>query len=191
MIRSFLMFLTGAVLVLSGCSSYYTTIKQTPASGDLKAYKSIYVSWLDLGEGKYKDYGFEENDKSKWISLINEMNTKSLPQYLKEDISKKSVSVAKAKGEAPPADALVVQFADVNYKQQTSSGAQILFGSMAGSDTLDLTVRFLDGKSNKELQSSTISLVSKAGAGYGSMSFEGRVNNTVYNLAAFIAEKTQ
>jgi hypothetical protein len=54
-----------------------------------------------------------------------------------------------------------------------------------------VTVHFIDGASGKELYTSSISLTSEAGhTGFSSMSFPGRVDNTVYNLAKYVAEQT-
>ncbi len=191
MLKSRLPFAAVALFLSLGCGSYYSTIRQTPMAGDLRAYPMIAVGWLDLGEQKYQAYGYSEQDKDKWFKCVSEMNLKSMPQYLKEDITKKNVFVAKSKTEPLPPDGMVVIFTDVNYNQQTSSAAQVMFGAMAGADTLDVTVHFIDGKSQRELYSEAISLTSKAGMGYSSMGFEGRVNNTVYNLARFISEKVQ
>jgi hypothetical protein len=178
-----------AAFMMFGCSSYYQTVKQTGTPGGLTKYPSVNVGWVDLGEDLYKDYGFEEKDKGQWTTLINDMNQKSMPEFLKGYLGDKPFKTVKAKGEKPAAEGLVVEFTDVKYNQQTSSGAQIAFGSLAGSDTLDATVHFIDGASGKELYATTVSISTKAGAGYGSMGFEGRVNNAFSNLARYISEE--
>jgi hypothetical protein len=188
--KSRLLFAALALFLSVGCSSFYTTIRQTPMGGNLKAYPFIAVGWLDLGEQRYQEYGYSEQDKGKWFTLIQDMNHKTLPETLNNEVGgKKKVHVAKSKVETLPADGLVVIFTDVNYKQQTSSAARIFFGSMAGSDALEVTVHFIDGKSQRELYAETISLTSEGG--YSSWAFDGRVNTTVYNLARYIAEKIE
>lgn len=177
--------------LLCGCVSYYTTIKQTGQTGGLKQYKEINVGWLDLSEERYKDYGYDESTKGTWKQLVKDQNLKNMPQYLKNFIPGKTIHTSTGKGVPPTARGLVVKFTDVRYNQQTSSVGQVFIGAMAGSDTLDVTVHFLDGRSGKELSSSTLSIKSEAGQGWGSMGFEGRVNNTVYNLAYYIMEQTQ
>ena len=174
-----------------GCTHYYTTIKQTGPAADLKQYKEINVGWLDLSEERYKDYGYDESSKGIWKQLVYDQNLKNMPLYLKEFIPGKTIHTAKAKRVPPAARGLVVKFTNARYVQHTNSAAQIFIGPMAGSDTLDVTVHFIDGRSGKELNSSTISIKSEAGQGWGSMGFEGRVNNTVYNLAYYIMEQTQ
>ena len=66
-----------------------------------------------------------------------------------------------------------------------------MFGPMAGSDTLDLTIHFIDGKTGKELNQVRVSIYSKSGSDVSGWGFEGRINNCIYNLAHFIAEKVQ
>jgi hypothetical protein len=191
MLKTRLPLVAVALLLSVGCSSYYSTVRQSPIAGNLKAYPKMAVGWLDLGEQKYAAYGYTEQDKGEWFTIVSDANLKSMPQYLKDDISNKPIVVARSKTEPLPSDGLVIIFSDVNYNQKTSSAAQVMFGAMAGSDTMDVTVHFIDGPSGRELYSESISVTSKAGAGYGSMGFGGRVNNAVYNLARYISEKVQ
>lgn len=178
--------------VLSGCGGgYYTVVKQTAPSQELRSYKQVSVGWLDLGEERYKNYGYDEKNKNQWIGLVRDVNTNAMPRFLKELMPAKTVKTVKSKGELPPYQGLVVLFSDARYNQQTSSAAQIMFGRMAGSDTMDVTVRFIDGATKKEIYSSTINVSSAAGMDMGSMAFEGRLNNTIYNLSYYIYEKTK
>jgi hypothetical protein len=181
----------GMVLLLAGCGSYYTLINETPPAGDLKAYKTLSVGWLDLGDDKAKTYGFEGADAAKWPELINEINLKSFPQFLKDFLPGKTVHTVSSKTQEPQKDGLVITFTEVNYVQQTSTGAQVMFGSFAGSDTLDLVIHFVDANTGRELATSKVSIGTKAGTGYSQWSFEGRVTNGAYNLARYIAEKVR
>jgi hypothetical protein len=183
---SFLVILA-VVLGIAGCG-YYSIIKESKKTADLRNFNVVSVGWLDLGEGKWKYYGYEDKDKGKWGAVIMEMNLKKLPQYLKDYMPKKTINTVRSIGEAPKNEGVIVTFSDVNYAMRTSTGAQIMFGGFAGSDTLDLTVHFRDAKTGAELYSSTVSIVSQAGSGYSSWAFEGRLNNTVYNLARYISE---
>ncbi|MDD8027703.1 MAG: hypothetical protein PHI34_14475 [Acidobacteriota bacterium] len=180
----------GLALLLVGCTSYYTLINETPPSANLGSFSTLSIGWLDFGEGRAKDYGFEGNEAGKWVELINEINLKAFPKYVKEFLPGKTLLHVQSKAEPPKKEGLIIEFSEVNYKQQTSTGAQIMFGAWAGSDMLDLTVHFIDAKSGQELAVSKISLSAKAGTGYSQYSFEGRFNNAVYNLAKFVAEKT-
>jgi hypothetical protein len=178
-----------AILLMVACGSYYSLVRQTTPTASLNQYGTISLGWLNLDESKWKEYGFAETDKGKWETLVLDLNQKSLPQYLKDFAPGKTILMVNSKTENPKNEGLVVKFTDVVYNQQTSSGAQIMFGSMAGSDTLDLTVRFIDGQSGQELDAVTVSLQSKAGTGYSQWGFEGRVTNSVYNLARYISER--
>jgi len=178
-----------ALPLLVGCAGPYSTVRESAQLADLTKYPVLNVGWLDLGEQRYRDYGYTEADAGKWLTLISEANLKSLPQFLKEQITDKTIRVVRSRGEMPPGDGLVILFSDVKYNQKTSSAAQVMFGNLAGSDTLDVTIHFIDPRANREVYTTAVSVTSKAGMGYGSMAFDGRVTNTVYNLARFIAEK--
>ena len=180
-----------AILLMAACGSYYSLVRQTTPTAGLSQFGTISVGWLNLDESKWKEFGFEEKDKSKWETLVLDLNQKSLPQFLKDFAPGKTILMVSAKTEEPKNEGLVVKFTDVVYNQRTSSGAQIMFGSMAGSDTLDLTIRFIDGPSGQELDAVTVSLQSKAGTGYSQWGFEGRVTNSVYNLARYISERVR
>ncbi|MCP4133155.1 MAG: hypothetical protein GY754_19465 [bacterium] len=181
--------LIGLISFSAGCSRY--TIKnQNPASVQLKKYQKIHIGWIDLDEEKWKPFGYDS--KEKWVAIINDMNLKSLPQYLKNNMPKKIIATAKSKDEAVSAsEGLKITFSNVLYNAQTSSAAQIMFGSMGGSDTLDMVIHFIDAKTSKEIYNVTISVDSKGGTGYSSMGFEGRINNTIYNLAGFLNDKLE
>lgn len=175
--------------VFAGCGSYYTLINQTPPTGDMRSYSVLSIGWLDLGQDKAKAYGFEGKDEGNWAALINQMNQKRLPEFLGQFVTGKTIQTAKSISEAPKKEGLIITFSDVIYNQRTSTGAQILFGSYAGSDTLDLTIHFIDAKTGDELSKSQVSIASKAGTGYSQWSFEGRLTNAIYNLARYISEK--
>jgi len=191
MLKSRLPFVAAVLFLSVGCGANYTSIRQSPMGGNLHAYPAVAVGWLDLGEQKYQTYGYTEKDKNEWFTICSDMNLKSMPQYLKDELPKKNIYVAKAKTEPLPNQGLIVIFSEVDYQQKTSSAAQVFFGSMAGSDVMAATVHFIDGPSQRELYSESITVTSKAGMGYSSMGFGGRVNNAVYNLVRYVAEKIQ
>ena len=172
---------------LTGCS-YYQTLRETTPVANLGTYKQIHLGWLDLDEGRYSLYGYSEQDKESWIKLVQEEN-KILPKYLKGFLRHQEVSGVTSKSTSPANEGLVIKFSDVKYNQHTHTAAKIVFGLWGGSDTLDVTLHFIDGASGTELYSSTISVSSEASTEWSSMAFDGRVNNTVYNLAYYISSK--
>jgi len=181
-------FLVGLFANIAACS-YYHIISDTPTKGDITSYDTINVGWIDLGADKWKLYGYEAKDKGNWLALIDQSNKQSMPEYLRQLLPNKKINVVTSKNQEPAKDGLVIKFSDVEYAQRTSSAARVMFGHMGGSDTMDVTIHFIDGKTSKELKTLRVSIYSKSGGGFSDMSFEGRVNNSIYNLAYFISKK--
>jgi hypothetical protein len=180
-------FLIGLLANTAGCS-YYKIISTTPTKGDLTSYDTINVGWIDLGADKWKLYGYDANNKGNWLALIDQSNKQSMPEYLQRMLPNKKINVARSKNQEPAPNGLVIKFSDVEYAQRTSSAARVMFGHMGGSDTMDVTIHFIDGKTSKELKNLRVSIYSKSGGGFSDMTFEGRVNNSIYNLAYFMSK---
>ena len=154
----------------------------------LKQYQEINVGWVDLGEDNYKLYGYDESNKKEWKELLDGNNLENFPKFLKGYLPGKTINTAKSINETPAAKGLVITFSKAIYTQQTSSVAQSLFGIFAGSDALDVAVRYTDGQTGVEIYSTMVNVTSRAGTSYGSMGFGGRVTNTFDNLANYIGE---
>lgn len=179
--------LVAVFIFVMGCK-HYDILKETNPNRDLKDYKKIHIGWIDLGEDRWSMYGYKS--KAEWTSIIAKVNISNFPSHVKSYLSDKSLFFSKRKAEkAPAACDLIVKFTDVNYVQKTNAAAKIMFGSFAGSDTLKMTILFIDAKTKKILDQANISIDSEARTGYSSISFEGRINNTVYNAASFLADK--
>jgi hypothetical protein len=187
--RLFLLF-TGffLFLMLVNCASYYSIIKETPGANEVRKYNKIYMGWMDLNETKWQEFGYES--KEKWVAVIDDLNLKGIPKYLKGLMPEKTFIVAKSKNDHAYKDCdLIVKFVQVDYVPATSSAAQVMFGYLAGSDYMDLSIEFIDGKTSKTIYTVNIRVESKGGIGYSSMGFEGRVNNAVYNAIYFLYSK--
>lgn len=182
-----LVFLISFGAFASGCSSYYGVLKEGKLTGDLKQYKVINVGWLDLNEEKWKEFGYD--NKEKWVTTINFMNQEYMPDYFKKILLGKKVTVVASKKDEPDKEGLVIKFSEVEYVPRTSTVAKVMFGIWAGSDTLDVTIHFIDGETAKELYLVRASIYSRATSDYSQWAFEGRVNNCVYNLVVFVNEK--
>lgn len=169
---------------------YPFTVKGIDIKQALKKYRDINVGWVDLGEESYKDFGYDENNKKDWKLLIDGLNLEKFPGYLKDYIPKKTIKTVKSASENPTSKGLVITFSDVVYLQQTSNVGRVFGGVFAGSDKLKVTIHFIDGESGKEFYSKQETINSEAGNGWGSLSFDGRLNNSFYNLALYIAELT-
>ncbi|MBN2158304.1 MAG: hypothetical protein JW807_02835 [Spirochaetes bacterium] len=176
----------GLACINAGCT-YYSIIKKGNPSVDISQYESINVGWLDLGEQRWKQYGYI--DKGQWVVTINHMNTSAMPEYFKKLLPHKAVSVSNTKAAKPKKGGLVIKFSDAEYMQRTSTAAKVMFGEFAGSDTLDVTIHFIDGITSRELDRVRVSIYSKSASDISGWGFEGRVNNCVYNLVYFIKER--
>jgi hypothetical protein len=141
-----------------GCS-YYKIISDSPSTGDIRSYDTINVGWIDLGENKWELYGFEEKDKGNWLTLIDQTNKQTMPEYMGQCMPNKKIAFVMSKRKEPAGDGLVIKFSDVEYAQRTSSAARVMFGDMGGSDTMDVTIHYIDGKTSKELKSLRISIL--------------------------------
>lgn len=169
---------------------YPFSVKGIDAKKAIKKYQEINVGWVDLGEEKHKDYGYDDSNKKDWKLLIDGLNLEKFPSYLKDYIPKKPIKTAKSASEQPASKGLVITFSDVVYLQQTSNAGRVFGGAFAGSDKLKVTIHFIDGESGKEFYSKQETINSEAGSGWGSLSFDGRLNNSFYNLALYLAEMT-
>src|SRR4030042_934653 len=156
----------------------WTLKSESPIAGDMKNYTAIWVGWLDLGEYKWKQYGYKNQDE--WTAVIGELNRKSMPRYLDKYISGKKITVAKSKTDQPDRDGLVVKFDGANYNYDDA--------------VIDVTVNFIDGKTDKLLYKANVSIVSKivwspwTGL-VRSQAMEARLDIGLKNLAQFISEK--
>ncbi len=185
--RIILVFLISYAAFASGCGSNYGILKESKATSNLNQYGVINVGWLDLNEEKWKQFGYDNKDK--WLTTINFMNQKYMPDYFKKILLQKKVTVVASKNDQPDKQGLVIKFSEVEYVQRTSTAAKVMWGRMAGSDVLNVTIHFIDGKTAEELYQVRASLYSKAKMDQSGWGFEGRVNNCVYNLVVFISEK--
>ncbi len=186
--RIMFILLLGLLINGIGCS-YYHVVSDSASAGDISSYDTINVGWIDLGENKWEQYGFEEKDKGNWLALIEQTNLQTMPEYMWQCMPKKKITVVMSKRHEPAGDGLVIKFSDVEYAQRTSTAARVMFGPLGGSDTMEVTIHYIDGKTSKELKSMRISVYSKSGGGFTDTSFEGRVNNSIYNLAYFISKQ--
>lgn len=103
----------------SGCS-YYKIVRQT-GNITMNQYREINVGWLDLGEQKYKEYGYDEYEQGDWISIVRGENLTNLPQYLKDILPGRKINTAKDINETNASAGLVIYFTDVDYERRTST----------------------------------------------------------------------
>ena len=188
-------FFFGTILACVGCRSHYVVINETPPAADLKAYKTLSVGWLDLGEDKAKEYGYDGTEAASWSQLIKDFNLKSLPEYLKKFMPEKTIHTVSSKSEAPVSEGLIITFSEAFYRRSGDPPHQIEAGrapKYQERESLFVVVHFIDGKSGKELSTSKVSPTPArldGSLGFDVWTFEGCIDNCIYNLARYIADK--
>ncbi len=170
----------------SACSWYQIT-SEKPATASLKGYKSIFIGWMDLEvvEADWKNLGYES--EKNWTAFLDYINETILPEYFQQWFPDKTITRAKSRKEKPSTgDQLYIKFTNAKYYQKTSSARTAVLGpGLAGHDVLFVGMSFIDVESGKELYSVNVGIKSRGGMEYSSYSIEGRIKNTIYNLAAF------
>jgi hypothetical protein len=172
-----------AAIFFFGCASPFSIDKESQSAPKLNVYKNIYIGWLDLREDDWKLYGY--TSKNLWLAEIKRHNVTGLQQYIKAELPGKKISGASSKTEKYSGKGksdLLMKF-KLN-KLEAEAG-------MTSLDRLYVDVDFIDGKSGKKLY--TASLVSSSAAAFPrnwkASSFDGRLDNEIYNLSRGIAEK--
>jgi hypothetical protein len=162
--------------------SLYNVVKESPASVNLSGYNSIYVGWLDLGANYY---GHKENE---WIIEKRRNNVDGLQVYLKAALPEKKITGAISAVDKYLGNAELLLLFKLKDKIKYQSG-------MPPICELLVDVTYLDGKTGRILYTS--SLVVTCNAAFFGMpprnwkkgSFDGRLDNEIFNLANAIAEK--
>ncbi len=173
-----------SLALASGCTSFYHVIKDTPATKPLSSYKQIYVGWLDLRPGDWQKYGFES--EAIWAGQISQNNTLGIQAYMKENLGDRVLGGAQSKDEAPPTTGdlyikLIFDRIDLNHNG---------WGAL---DEMFLDVEFVDIASKETVYKASVT-TNEAGSfprNWKGGSFDGRLDNELYNLATLMAEKLQ
>jgi len=174
------MFFVAASLI--GCASAFSVVKENPSSPKLGGYKSIYVGWLDMREDDWKLYGYAS--KNLWITEIKRHNINGLQEYLKGDLPGKTITGAKSKSDQFPGTSDLYLKFNFNKINQNYNG----WGAL---DELLVDLEIIEGKTGKVLYKASI-VTTQAAAfprNWKGASFDGRLDNEIYNLSWGIAEK--
>lgn len=176
----FVLCLAGAI----GCSSAVQVKKETPAAKSLADYQKIWIGWLDMRPDDYEKYGFESAEI--WRGEIARFNTNGVRVYLKEHIGDRLLGTAETPDATPPAEADLVIKLPFDKIVQNHDG-------WGGLDEMHLTVEMVDPAAGQTVYQADM-LITNAAAfprNWKSGSFDGRVDNEVWNLAGFLAEKLE
>jgi hypothetical protein len=186
------------ISIFTGCSTYFRVLKDTPAPL-FKNYDSIFVGWIDLDESRWKKYGYES--LKDWQEAIKNANALCMPQYFKEYMPNKKITMAASINDVNPRGSdLYIKFSNVNYIASEDSGAKGSVNVYIGSggsgtgtsiyvnekDVLAVTIDFIDMKEKKSLYTVSVLINATSGSGYYGWAFEGRINNSFYNTVDFI-----
>jgi hypothetical protein len=176
-------------------------LKDTPTP-IFKNYDSIFVGWIDLDESRWKKYGYES--LKDWQEVIKNANAISMPQYFKEYMPNKKITMATSKNDIDPRGSdLYIKFSNANYIASEESGAKGSVNVYIGSggpgkgtsiyvdekDVLTVTIDIIDMKEKKSLYTVSVLINATSGSGYYGWIFEGRINNSFYNTVDFIYKK--
>ncbi len=140
---------------------------------DFQKFKTVYISWLDLGENNFASYGYPV--KEEWATEIKEQNINGLQKYARDYIKNWEVRGAAAKNEAPPKDPAVLVVKFINLAP---------FDSHAFS--LRCSLQFIDSATGKVLKQVDVeALMRKFGpfSGWANMKFGARLSQGMSNLA--------
>lgn len=183
MLKKSFVFIVGFFIIASsiGCATRFSVVKENPSSPKLSGYKSIYIGWLDLNEDNWKTYGY--TSKNIWVLEVKKHNVNGLQEYFKADNPGKTIYGASLKTETYSGKGdLIIKFKLI--KLGDSIGA-------FKDDTLSVEADFIDAKSGKTLY--TASIVTSSFApfprNWKGNTFEGRLDNELYNLSWGIADK--
>lgn len=173
--RGIVLSLIALFFVLS-CSSKYDIKTQTPAKPNLDRYKKVYIGWLDLHEGKWRNLGYKS--PGEWSKVIRELNVDSLQAYCRGELSGRTVTGSRG-ADAAPAGSLYIKPV-LTYHDVRSGLNRIQY--------LHLNLTFTDTATGAVKYSARV-IIDTAGFGFGNYTLEGQLNFGMKNLAGFIASK--
>ena len=181
--KLFVCFVVVAVTIFSSClfPTRFTTVSENPSSPNLSGNKSIYVGWLDLNEEEWQNCGYASKDI--WVAEIKRHNVEGLQLYLKDELPEKTVFGVSSKTDTYSGKGdIFLKFKVVKLDTRTGAFKDSHFS---------VNVDFVDGKSGKTLY--TTSIVTSSFApfprNWKGNTFDGRIDNQIYNLAWGIAQK--
>ena len=180
--NSSLFFILITTSLIIGCASAFSITKENTSSPNLSGYKNIYVGWLDLREDDWKIYGYAS--KNLWMTEIKRNNVNGLQMYLKEYLPGKKIIGATSKSD-------VFSGQGDLYLRFTFNKINQNYNGWGRGDEFLVDVAFIDGKTGKELYNASI-VTTQAAAfprNWKGATFDGRLDNEIYNLSWGIAEK--
>jgi hypothetical protein len=168
-------------VLLGGCSSAFWVNTEQPQNLVLKPYKHLYVGWVGLREDDWQTYGYAT--KEEWVGQIKDFNVKGLQAYVKEWMPGMQVSGAPAPEQGLPTEGdLYLKFTYLGIEQHWDAFS-------ATPDQMKLEVEFIDLATKETVYKNTMVATSLGRFGprnWACNVFDGRVDNTMYNLAEWL-----
>jgi len=168
-------------LLTGGCYSFFAATAEEPLNPVFKPYTQIHVSWIAYPEGDWQTYGYPT--QAEWVGQIQAYNTQGIQKYLKDWMPQMTVTGDTAAGQAMPETGEL--YIKLTYK------ALLAGGGPAGSDELQLDVEFIDLPTKQTVYKAAVA-VNSLGVfprNWGGSTFDGRLDNEVYNLANWIKDR--
>ncbi len=171
------------MVFLLNCTLYEVK-GETGSAKNLKNFKQVHVSWLDLNENDHKINHFD--NKEEWISVIYDANVKVLhkafEKYFKN--KEKKFTFAKSKSSKDPKKGGL--FIKITLKSLYTGDWNFLTGVTKAK--LVVNIQFIDIQKKETLYRVILVAYSDTG-GFDQYSQAGRTNAAVDNMAKFIAIK--
>lgn len=178
-----ILFFLAVSLAFASCSADKAIRSETPQNATFRNYRVVHLGWINYPVSEWKTYGYES--QAKWASMINDLNLKSLPQYLKDFLPEKTiVKAAPGSNAMPAAGDLFIKITYRNIERNFNAAT-------GGFDYLDVVVEFHDIKTGKKLYTADLHCSSARAFPHNwkAQNFDGRLDNEIYNLAMNIARK--
>jgi hypothetical protein len=184
LLRAFVL-LAVAGLFLGGCASFFWATSEQPQNPVFKPYKHLYIGWVALPEDDWQGYGYPTKDE--WVGQIRAFNTTGLQKYVKDWMPDVQVSGSPAEDQGMPSEGeLYIRFTYHGLAQGYNAWS-------GGSDNLNLGVEFIDLGTKETVYQAQVVITSLGvfPRNWGSSTFDGRVDNQMYNLANWLKERLQ
>jgi hypothetical protein len=167
----------GVCLWLTGCATFYFATKEEPQAPQIPKSGTLYAGWLDLREDDYAKYGYATKDA--WTTEIKRHNLTGIQAYLKEWAPGKTVQGAQSKNDPPPTQGDIFLKFTLNRLEDGSTAE------------MHVDVEFIEIASQKLLYKGSwvVTSAGKFPRNWKGSSFDGRLDNIVYNLAHFTIER--
>lgn len=162
-------------LSLISCASLVDVQKERPAAFKAKKVRTVYVGTLNMPEGLRKRFGFKS--KSRWLREVRGNNA-GIKTYLRENLPGKKIRGARQK---PSSGDIYITFKYMGYVQKYPHFP----------DEMKVNIKFISIKTGRTVYNSVVVVQGTAAfpRNWKASTIEGRLDNMMYNIAGFIAQK--